>query len=204
MTWYDIKLATLQKLFSADGDTLVNDETTRDYLAAMPQAANEALQLIVTQNIYLRKSVVLDLTSREQSTYNARYDMHDLAPDFYRVGTPEVYEVNDDDSIRPVNGFGFVAGQYIIVPNDWNGKYEIWYDAWPAPLSIDTPDEYDVPVEDCIAVILPLYMASQLYKDDDNGIATTYRNEFEVAREGLVSKMAGVTYDTWQSLDGWA
>ena len=70
--------------------------------------------------------------------------------------------------------------------------------------SIDTPDEYDVPVEDCIAVILPLYMASQLYKDDDNGIATTYRNEFEVAREGLVSKMAGVTYDTWQSLDGWA
>ena len=61
MTWYDIKLATLQKLFSADGDTLVNDETTRDYLAAMPQAANEALQLIVTRISTCAKALCLTL-----------------------------------------------------------------------------------------------------------------------------------------------
>ena len=57
MTWHEIKLAALQKMFSADGSTLVNDETTRDYLAGMPQAANEALQLLVSQNIYMRKTV---------------------------------------------------------------------------------------------------------------------------------------------------
>ena len=45
MTWKDVKLATLQKMFSADGGTLVEDETTKDYLAGMPQAANEALAL---------------------------------------------------------------------------------------------------------------------------------------------------------------
>lgn len=203
MTWFDIKLATLQKLFSADGNTLVNDETTRDYLAAMPQTANEALQLVVTQNIYMRKSVTLTVTPEETGEYSRRYDLKQLAPDFYRVGEAEVYKV-DGDKIAPASGYGFTSGQYLIVPSDWDGEYEVHYDAWPPAFTSDTPDDYDVPLEADVAAILPLYMASQLYKDDDNSIATIYRNEFEVSREGLKSRAANVYYDTWQSLDGWA
>ena len=52
MTWREIKLATLQKMFSADGSTLVEDETTKDYLAGMPQTANEALALLCTCLLY--------------------------------------------------------------------------------------------------------------------------------------------------------
>lgn len=203
MTWHEIKLAALQKMFSADGSTLVNDETTRDYLAGMPQAANEALQLLVSQNIYMRKSTLISVEPVDQTGYNRRYDMREYGEDFYRVGKPEVYKV-DGESVSPASGFGFIAGCYLVVPNDWSGEYEVWYDSWPERITIDTDDDYELPLEDCVATILPLYMASQLYKDDDDSIATTYRNEFEVAREGLRSMAAGVLYDTWQSLDGWA
>lgn len=41
-------------------------------------------------------------------------------------------------------------------------------------------------ITDDVCVLLPLYMASQLYKDDDISIATTYRNEFELGLEELV------------------
>ena len=90
MTWREIKLATLQKMFSADGSTLVEDETTKDYLAGMPQTANEALALLCTSNKYLRKSVVL-----EKETGPARFTMKDSAEDFWIFGTPEVYRLEN-------------------------------------------------------------------------------------------------------------
>ena len=43
MLWSEVKLATMQKMFAADGGNIPTDESTKDYLAGMPQAANEAL-----------------------------------------------------------------------------------------------------------------------------------------------------------------
>lgn len=41
----------------------------------------------------------------------------------------------------------------------------------------------DLPEDAC--VLIPLYIASQLYKDDDIAQATAYRNEFEVGLQDL-------------------
>lgn len=43
--------------------------------------------------------------------------------------------------------------------------------------------EIDLPSDAC--VLIPLYIASQLYKDDDISQATAYRNEFEVGLQDL-------------------
>ena len=102
MTWYDIKLITLQKMFALNGDRIVEDDTTMPYLSAMPYTCNEGLSLLYA----------------------------------------------DDDKITPV-----------------------------------TPDDYEFKLDDKGAELLPLYMASQLYKDEDVGLAAIYRNEFEVGRE---------------------
>ena len=48
----------------------------------------------------------------------------------------------------------------------------------------DIDDEIDLPESAC--VLIPLYIASQLYKDDDISQATAYRNEFEVGLQDLV------------------
>ena len=60
-TWYDIKLATLQKMFAAEGTTIPTDESTKEYVASMPYACNEALQLIATAGKFIIKSVSIAL-----------------------------------------------------------------------------------------------------------------------------------------------
>ena len=49
-TWGQIKYAALQKMFSITGSatTIPTDSSTMEYINAMPQAANEALQLLST------------------------------------------------------------------------------------------------------------------------------------------------------------
>ena len=54
-TWYDLKLATLQKMFSAD-DQIIEDESTKGYLSAMPHCANEGLSLLATAGKFITKT----------------------------------------------------------------------------------------------------------------------------------------------------
>ena len=67
--------------------------------------------------------------------------------------------------------------------NDENKKYE--------KTTVDKIDEktlnsceLTLPEDAC--VLIPLYIASQLYKDDDISQATAYRNEFEVGLQDLI------------------
>lgn len=54
-------------------------------------------------------------------------------------------------------------------------------------------DDKEVNIPDDACVLLPLYMASQLYKDDDISLATTYRNEFELGLDELVVNISNPT-----------
>lgn len=66
--------------------------------------------------------------------------------------------------------------------NEETGKYDkvsidhVTYDTAPET-------EIDLPEDAC--ALIPLYIASELYKDDDVALATTYRNEFEVGLQDL-------------------
>lgn len=198
MTWGEVKQAALEKLFAVQ-DGMTGEETARQYEQGMPQAANEALALLCADNLPLRRCFTL--TVGPQGPRAAV--LAELAPDFWRPGAPEAYRLAGDGSLTPAGGFAFAAGR-LLVPQGWQGEYEIWYDAAPPRLTADTPDEQELPVEDQAAAILPLYMASQLYKDDDSALAAAYRNEFEAARVALRPVSAGVQAESWASLSGWA
>ncbi|MBQ4030474.1 MAG: hypothetical protein II625_01855 [Bacilli bacterium] len=49
----------------------------------------------------------------------------------------------------------------------------------------DTVIDYEIGLPESACVLIPLYIASQLYKDDDIAQATAYRNEFEVGLQDL-------------------
>ena len=59
------------------------------------------------------------------------------------------------------------------------------YQSYPTKIDDETDDDDEIELPDEVAVILPLYIASQLYKDDDIALATAYRNEFETAVENM-------------------
>ena len=285
-TWKDIKLATLQKIFAADASLLVNDESTKDYLAAMPYAANEGLQRLSTagkfitkpiiinhmpsknlynnglsiidardfsidvdggRSIYFQYTGILNLTLTGEdypepleialnswgtfaeyrsnltnthkvnisfhSDYPAavknlavydsvfptnedipeygqfiKYDLKTLAEDFYNLfDNSIVYEKGGRPYYLNTTDYYRESDHILVLPADKPGMYTVYYHAYPTQISITTDDDYVMDLDPDVAVLLPLYMASQLYKDDDNGIATTYRNEFEVGLESLIN-----------------
>ena len=130
MTWGEIQIISLQKMFTKDEpikvenlNTLKNDDDCKWYLSAMPAVANEAIQRI--------KPYV-------QNTYE--YDE-----------TNKKYQKTQVDRIDS-----------------------------------DTDDDFVINYPEDACVLIPLYIASQLYKDDDMAQATAYRNEFEVGLQDLI------------------
>lgn len=303
-TWGDIKLATLQKLFSANGTTIQLDTSNSEYIYAMPQTANEALELLSTAGKYIIKEYTYinrpyepvfgmmsdislandpwDCTAygakayyfrslgklsmtiyvnnqyvssadfdddnftvhkgfipvsegdyvqihfsseytghvRNVALYNVNFEteddiqtyeeyihinMDEVVDDFYQLAPNEVYQEKDDDPYYIAAGEYFQeAGKYLVIPRDQEGDYTIYYRAYPKKITLSTPDKYELSIAPEVAALLPLYMASQLYKDDDNAIATTYRNEFEVGRE-ILSQQADVQQlEEFTSAYGWS
>ena len=183
MRWKDIKLAAMQKMYAAEGSVIPSDESTVDYLAAMPYVANEGIQMICTSKKYLIKSVDLNSTDGDEMGSYRRYKMSDFVSDFFEF-YGEVY-YTDSNLHKRSDDYVTEAQDVFLVPKNLAGIWTVYYKAYPEEITADTEDDYVLPLPPDVSAILPLYMASQLYKDDDNGIATSLRNEFEVAFERL-------------------
>lgn len=306
ITWGDVKLTTFQKMFSADGDSIPTDSSARDYEAAMPSAANEALQMLATAGKFIIKTiniahnpvknlltgadhiksmergtltfeadrvrsiffefygvgsyevsvdgtvvksgtlesrqgysslgflvpneddkkVVLTITSKypialkNVALYSAdfesdedvptfaekvRYNLKELVDDFYMLSTDDVYYEGDADVTRYIRTQDYFqeGNTVLVLDRDTPGNFRIYYKAYPQQITRDTPDDAILSVDPEVGALMPLYMASQIYKEDDNAIATAYRNEFEVAFGRLRDSVNTPSAERFTSESGW-
>lgn len=192
MTWGEAVLITLQKVFAVSGSKAEINDTTSPYIAAMPHAANEALLLLATCGKYIVKS--FELTTEEE---NLRFKLSDKAEDFYSLRENEVFLNDNACDLYTLIGGGEIVLRAV-------GNWRIYYNAYPQMITAATQESYELPLDREAAVLLPLYMASQLYKDEDAEAATMYRNEFEAGREALlfrdvprVGAMSFVSVKNW-------
>ena len=304
-TWGDIKLATLQKLFSSNGTQIVADSSTSEYINAMPQACMEALQMLATVGKFIIKEYDIQLEKYENllNTGYSQYRLFDetmsftaknvgsfcfdvlgevtleiyedgnlvgtqtvgeegkfttirgnganfaneltisiiattpaviknvcmyheifvdddhvpqygeylyfrlpeLIEDYYQLAEDDIYYVNpsNEPSYIAANNIYQEANNTIVLQRNKPGTYRIYYKAYPEQIDLSTQDDYELPLDPEVATLLPLYMASQLYKDDDNAIATVYRNEFEVAFERLQNGSNIPRKEEFVSSTGW-
>lgn len=302
-TWYDLKLAVLQKMFAAD-DVILTDESTLGYLAAMPHCANEGLALLATAGKFITKTVkisqldiknlvsdseanaihefsdtysysadegqsyyfecsgigvgniyvddtLVDSITIENTGYEpfrglientdkkpvkiefitafpmglkniaiysenfseadkvvpytdkVKYDMSVLAPDFYMIDPQGIYYEGAYQKYLQTSDFYQEGTKTLVLDRDMIGNFTIYYRAYPEQFTQETEDTYEIPIDPEVYALLPLYMASQLYKDDDNAIATVYRNEFEVAFERLQNGSNIPRKEEFVSTSGW-
>ena len=303
MTWKDIKLATIQKMFSANGAIIPSDDSTRDYIAAMPYAANEGILMMSTAGKFLVKnfSIAVNPMKNLLSDYNAsmihsqvkgtmefqaegahsyyfegtgnfsytitvgetettetveatsnyvtvkglitntdnvvvklaitsdmpcavkniamyeavyadaesvpayaekiRYKVTDIAEDFYSVNS--IYFEGDVTRYIKTDEVYQEGDKVLVLDRDIPGNYIIYYNALPVTITYETEDDYELPLDREVAAILPLYMASQIFKEDDISIATQYRNEFEVAFERLQNAQPNGKAERVVSESGW-
>lgn len=303
MTWKDIKLATIQKMFSANGTTIPSDDSTRDYIAAMPYAANEGILMLSTAGKFLVKnfSIAVNPMKNLLSDYNAsmihsrvkgdmefeaegahsfyfeitgdctytitvgetettetieasnkyesvkglitntedaivklsftsetpyaikniamyeakysedaeipaytekiRYRATDLAEDFYSINS--IYFEGETIKYIKTDEVYQEGDKVLVLDSSVPGNYIVYYNALPVTITYATEDDYELPLDREVAAILPLYMASQIYKEDDISIATQYRNEFEVAFERLQNAQPNGKAERVTSESGW-
>ena len=302
-TWYDLKLAVLQKMFAAD-DQIIVDESTQGYIAAMPQCANEGLALLVTAGKFITKEAkitqmdiqniipnetannihefddtytyqtdegqsyyfecsgigtcditvdgtLVDTITLDEKNYKVykglianstkkpvvftfttsypmalkncavyresfdvdtdvppftdkvKYDMTQIADDFYMIDPQGIYYEGAYQKYLQTSDFYQEGTKTLVLDRDMVGSFTIYYRAYPMQITADTQDTDELPLDPEVYALLPLYMASQLYKDDDNGIATAYRNEFEVGFERLVNSANLSAFEEFTSDSGW-
>lgn len=308
ITWGNIKLLTLQKLFATNnGSTVIpTDNSTREYISAMPGAANEALQMLATAGKFIiksidithipvnnlipngdqiydvecgsimfsgenAKSIYFEVKGKGKVTYKKgnsqleedfdtsdsyglvafrkqinnpdnekitvifsseypmrvtniamysakyekeedippykdyiRYDLSEMIPDYYMVDLEHViFEGTQIPKYKATSDFFQEGFKVLVLPREMNGNIKLYYKAYPQSITLETPDDEVLSLDPEVAALLPLYMASQLYKDDDSGIATVYRNEFEVAFERLQQSVSAPSSEHFTSVSGW-
>ena len=184
MKWGEAKLICLQTMYANEGVTILQDDSTEEYLNAMPGKANEAMmQLSLVGRPLLKEAkiavgmenaeavvetekvegVLLIQLKKEIPDFRA---LHQLMLDSHGIyGDAEDYRVVGDNTL--------------VLPGDIEGVYTVIYKAYPPPVSRDTADETVLDVHEECASLVPIYMAAELYKDDDLALATVLRNEYE-------------------------
>lgn len=183
MKWGEAKLICLQTMFANEGPELTENDSNRDYLYAMPGKANEAmLQLSLVGRPLLKEAKIAVGVENEleaavlEGGATCRVHLKEYLPDFRALhqlmldshgiyGDAEEYRVVGDD--------------VLVLPGDVAGVYTVIYKAYPTPVSLETLDDEVLDVNEECAALVPIYMAAELYKDDDLSLATVLRNEYE-------------------------
>jgi len=131
--------------------------------------------------------------------------MDDVVDDFYQIAPAELYDLGvSGDQYIVAEKYFQEADKTLVIERSRPGIYVIHYRAYPQHITLDTPDTTELSLDPEVAALIPLYMASQLYKDDDNSIATVYRNEFEVGREALSQGALIPKKEKFIPSSGWA
>ena len=207
-TWDNLRIACLQKMFSLDDATLVRSSTTTPYINMMPAAANEAMLILATVGRQFQKCFSLEQGKVEPTeTFGcwSAYDLKGLIDDFYTLN--EIFR-GSDGSYEKFKNFRLEGERYLLLPAEADGVFRIWYEAYPMKITAETSGDTVIDLHPEAALMVPLYMAGQLYKDDDLNIAQTYMNEWAVWLEGVKesakrAKGLNKTNGGWTSTTGW-
>lgn len=217
MTWDDIKLKTLQLMFSNETAELTEDDSNTEYINAMPGVCNDALDM-VTALIPIREkfSIVISadvtdaaeedgkLTLPVNTDVAYQVELKDYCADFRALDSNEIYQ-DIDGTHRHMTEYSVENGSVFVLSGAAAETVTIYYLRYPPMLTSATDGKTELNVSREVAELLPLYMASQLYKDDDLSMAVQYRNEFEDALQKLQSayRKRPTGSGSYQNTTGW-
>lgn len=134
-----------------------------------------------------------------------RIKMDEAVADFYQLAPAELYDLGESGNQYIVaNKYFQEADKTLVIERDKPGIYIVHYRAYPQQITLDTPDDYVMELDPEVAALVPIYMASVIYMDDDIGVATSYRNYFEVGREALSQGALIPKREKFITSSGWA
>lgn len=211
-TWKELQETCLRKMFSLDGAELVRDNNTESYMNGMPAAANEAMLILATAGRYWQKCLTIEQKWDEIAQGGEllggfiAYDLGQMVDDFYCLDKINLLAGNDYGQLT---GYRMEGDRVLLIPADATGSIRVWYNAYPPKITKTTADDFEIGLPPEVASMIAMYMAGQLYKDDDAGIATGYMNEFMTWLDELKTSAAkarsrnAATGGGWTSVKGY-
>lgn len=192
-------------------ETVALDEKTyKVYKGLISNATKAKVNLTFTtsypmalKNVAIYRETFEEDTDIPPFTDKVKYDMLAIAPDFYMIDPQGIYFEGAYQKYLQTSDFYQEGTKTLVLDRDMIGSFTVYYRAYPVQLTSETEDTYELPIDPEVYTLLPLYMASQLYKDDDLGLSTSYRNEFEVGFDRLVNSANLSAYEQFTSESGW-
>lgn len=165
MTWGEIQIESLKKMFLNNDDLSVEqienyktNKKYKTYLFAMPQAFNEAIRYISNLEPIIK--------SYELAVEQERYDLSKIISDYKCL-----------ENIISNKKWEMETSNVLKIDKDADSII-IYYEANPILVDAVTDVETTFDInQDCLQYV-PLYIAAELYKDDDLTLSTVYMNEF--------------------------
>lgn len=193
MTWGEVKLAALQRIFSNDGAALNRDDSNEEYLNAMPAVANEALTILTGAGIPLLRKLIVEITPEVTEPEKdgqilripvtsggvARIDMRETAELYRALASGEIYRETAREGYGPADSWSVEGTDTLVLPVGEAAVYTVYYQAYVTVISASTPDDTDLGVPREVAELVPLYIGAELYREDDIQMSTQMLNEFE-------------------------
>lgn len=205
ITWGDILISTCRKMFLnkdaitvSDLPDLVDDRNYSTYINMAPDVMNELMVILNNRVLININTLSLNLTSDAFEDYitktpleyqfNIGQYMVDNKIDNYLY--TEVIQHSDSNwdnlLFEEYDGMLYIDKSF-MKPRNTNIK--IKYRIIPELYTNSTPYDKLIDLPYNITAIIPLYLASELYKDDDVSLSTAYRNQFETELDYISSQM---------------
>lgn len=171
MNWGNIQIESLKKMFlNTENITIDNlsdyleDKKYKTYLFAMPQACNEAIRYIASRLGTETEKYTLEYTG--ENTFN----ITDYIPDMRKI----------KNIVCPKGVTYQMLTPKVIQFDNWNsGGIDIYYELEVDEIKSTSAETKRIDsLKDEYTAIIPLYIAGELYKDDDLSLSTMYMNEF--------------------------
>ena len=198
MKLYDIIVESLKLMFAsydrdlelASIDTLKADSAFRDYIYNMPPAINRAFAIIEN------KSVLQEITQSYDATNTQRW---------VNVSVPEELESSDGVlggylariDYRVLHhgvkvAFTDILGRNdegVLLPSIVGGeRYDVYYSPKIHRVSSTTSEDTNIPIPDSIASLIPYYVKSELYREEDASEADVARAWFTAGLNEIVNR----------------
>ncbi|QWT54894.1 hypothetical protein KP626_07250 [Christensenella sp. MSJ-20] len=146
--------------------------------------------------------------------YEESFDSADLIPAFRTQQTYDIRALGEgymriapEQPVwykgRDISAYVIRNRDKVIVDGGMAGEIQVYYHAYPARITVNTPDETRMELDDEALELVPLYMASRLYMDDDSGVSTLYYNMYDARKLELQAAQEFSASDGFISESGW-
>jgi hypothetical protein len=136
-----------------------------------------------------------------------RYNLKTLIGSTYRRLSPNhTVQVGEGSYLRN-DSFYWEPDDTMVIDHYAVGQFEIFYEAYPTPITSSTADAYELDGDGGIPAealdIVPLYIAGRLFTEDNPRQAASYRNQYSVRRAELSGDSVPVGDTPWECSSGW-